>query len=831
MQRMKKWFGNRKLGSSENLDSKPSSGSRQLPANECQYELTSVRIKQLLEKNKFQKIVDSLREFPHDYLLHCLQSFPFKALNRAIPDSFAIWETLLTKLHNSEEGYIPLFPYAACDELVLEIAWLLETCRDDSQPSTQELVQSCKRVLKKVFMQYNEVLENLYKEQEKVQHALYTLRLHLPLGSNLQMAPTLHQAITEEVKACLGDYTDVIDRLEDLSLNHVVSLTEVLQEQVDTDDETNEASPPVDSPLAPAKPSQLQVQERLYHNQCVLTTLQPSRRHENLPQLLEILNERICGDKEVLAIFAGIRQKNESICSDEPLGPWLRRYQHAVECAIMALKDIEKELEITISNADSPVQLKFKTPPDSEELTLPDGRQRSISLESDRSFSSYRRHSAAIIDNYLWEEGRPNTQSVLLPNRLTPTTQSHRRPRSTSPHKTFRIGTGSDSCKSVDSTNGGSNSSLVAQDTCASVHDLDATREGQAPMLAFTRVQSLKTNQSVSVVAGKRKKKYSFNFLPNSLTNLSTSAGNVSSKKSRKSLSRSGSGELVVPWDGRNGDMSANQFMLQQELEYRNKELFTAREVNQDLKKKVRELTDRLSDQAQRQLQDSEKFEDILLGNSRPTVVVQRYQELYSQGRVEALEAIASALGREEEEEEEELSPTSFSAKLLLDVLKFAYSSASASLGQLNGSWRRVLGVHQESSSSSSNGAGPAVKQLESAVGLYLRRVCAKHDTTAIEQDVKQKLLQKYSDHSPYAKVCELEPFLGYLKECARLAWDLCVQTPPMTINFSLTEFIPDMHWRFFDSDKSSDKILAYLWPTLLQDSSGVILFRGCVLT
>ena len=96
---------------------------------------------------------------------------------------------------------------------------------------------------------------------------------------------------------------------------------------------------------------------------------------------------------------------------------------------------------------------------------------------------------------------------------------------------------------------------------------------------------------------------------------------------------------------------------------------------------------------------------------------------------------------------------------------------------------------------------------------------------------MKQKLLQKYSDHSPYAKVCELEPFLGYLKECARLAWDLCVQTPPMTINFSLTEFIPDMHWRFFDSDKSSDKILAYLWPTLLQDSSGVILFRGCVLT
>lgn len=75
--------------------------------------------------------------------------------------------------------------------------------------------------------------------------------------------------------------------------------------------------------------------------------------------------------------------------------------------------------------------------------------------------------------------------------------------------------------------------------------------------------------------------------------------------------------------------------MLQQELEYRNKELLQAREMIQQLRKRERELTDRLSEQAQRHLQDSEKFEDILLGASRPTMVVQRYQELYSQvGRV-----------------------------------------------------------------------------------------------------------------------------------------------------------------------------------------------------
>ena len=40
------------------------------------------------------------------------------------------------------------------------------------------------------------------------------------------------------------------------------------------------------------------------------------------------------------------------------------------------------------------------------------------------------------------------------------------------------------------------------------------------------------------------------------------------------------------------------------------------------------------------QLQDSEMFEDIQLGASRATVVIQRYEELYSQARMEALDAI-----------------------------------------------------------------------------------------------------------------------------------------------------------------------------------------------
>lgn len=67
-----------------------------------------------------------------------------------------------------------------------------------------------------------------------------------------------------------------------------------------------------------------------------------------------------------------------------------------------------------------------------------------------------------------------------------------------------------------------------------------------------------------------------------------------------------------------------------------------------------------MSEQAQRQLQDSEKFEDILMGASRPNLVMQRYQDLYTQGRVEAYDAIADS----------ELVDVTIVSEFLLDVLK-----------------------------------------------------------------------------------------------------------------------------------------------------------------
>ena len=48
----------------------------------------------------------------------------------------------------------------------------------------------------------------------------------------------------------------------------------------------------------------------------------------------------------------------------------------------------------------------------------------------------------------------------------------------------------------------------------------------------------------------------------------------------------------------------------------------------------------RISEQAQRQLENSTIFEDLSLGANRPTQLIRRYQELYSQGRVEVIDVL-----------------------------------------------------------------------------------------------------------------------------------------------------------------------------------------------
>lgn len=585
MERVKKWLMSRKMGSTDAIFMKPGLENVSMDSQEpfqSDYELTSIKIKHLLERKLFQKVVDLLRELPRDYVLSCLESFPFITLNRAVPASFLIWETLLTKLKNSEEDYIPQFPYKSCDDLVMRVAWLLET----KPPGMEELSHSCRRVLKCVFMQYNEVLEQLYKEHDRVDHALHTLCLHSPLGPG---GPSLEQAIKEEVQASLEDYTTALECLDDLRLHDDHKTQTGSDEGVDghklspgsgngsngsgvEGEEGDLTSKQMGAVLAP-NPTQVQLHERLYQNQRVFTALRPSRRCGTLSQLMDFLRERIHGDKEVIYLFGKIRNRDPTVGKCVPVQPWLRKYQHALDLAIGALKDIEKDLEITIPRVESPMQLCTMgavTPAGDDGgiqmVPTSSSRLRSRSNEYERLY--HHRHSAAPIMDYfvtMEEEKSQVARAGPIPRRNLSVPHTHR-PRSASPHKLLCVngnggGVGGEvlstrtgSMKSISSTSNDSSSTNLATGTSSSVHDLHSTRD-YPPSLAFTRVQSLKTHNTVQVVAGKRKK--GIGVLPNSFTNLTTtsiSTGSMnghssSGKKAKKNLFRFGSGELGQAWD------------------------------------------------------------------------------------------------------------------------------------------------------------------------------------------------------------------------------------------------------------------------------------------
>ena len=569
------WFA-RRAGSQECLLDQPSSGHQQQSATRpevvrTKFEMTSLKVRQLLEKGKFQQVVDLLRDCSHDHIRHCLESFPFKILNRYVPKSFTVWETLLMKLHNNEDGYIPEFPYKACDELVLQIGQLLERAGDMPRDNA-DLIHDCKRVLKKVYMQYNEVLQPLLKEHDRIERAIYTLSLHLPIGTD-QSAVSLHTAIRDELEACMADYRESLQRISEIEEKESLLLSRMLSD-IHQNGMVPNGEVPVIEFHAPS-PSQIQLQERLYSNQWVMRALEPNQRQGNLSQLVEMLKARISGDKEVISLFGTIRSRNKFLSDSDAVEPWLRKYKRAVEHSIVVIKDIGKDQQLNVvQDPPSPTEAELSS-------SLEDGSHDLLAVpvlqiypdEPNTSrLLSIRRASAAIPALCNIEED----MDKMARRYSVPPPGSQQRPRSTSPmkflratHLTVRGANGvttngrshpeNGSCKSLNSSRSSSRS-LNGRDSSSSIHDLN--QELEAPTQAFRRAQSLKTKGRYAVslvtplppppllqVAGHKKAEPVHHH--QSSSNLTvTQVGTPESKPSKlRNLFRSGSAGLVTRCD------------------------------------------------------------------------------------------------------------------------------------------------------------------------------------------------------------------------------------------------------------------------------------------
>ena len=300
------------------------------------YEATSEKIQLLLNIGDIRTAVAVLSTMQAEYLLKCIPTFPMKIMKRFLPKTLPVWEVVLDKINDLEDDSIPQYVYGAYDGLVLHCAYkILHLQAAPMENSTAELT-AINQLLRKVYLQYPEVIERFLGLREQTGSAIHCLMQHFPLQLETAVV-SLQEAIRDEISSSVLDFQESLKNLSSLTAQEKFSFPEMMMERQLPQE--RDSSPPPTSPL-----SQIQMQERLYFNQAVLRTIQPTRRNGNLAVLSEMLMHRIQGDKEVLSLF-GILRKELEVGDDVSVEACLKQHQQALDLAIISLRKIKLDVD------------------------------------------------------------------------------------------------------------------------------------------------------------------------------------------------------------------------------------------------------------------------------------------------------------------------------------------------------------------------------------------------------------------------------------------------------------------------------------------------------
>ncbi|CAF3786055.1 unnamed protein product [Rotaria magnacalcarata] len=248
---------------------------------------------------------------------------------------------------------------------------------------------------------------------------------------------------------------------------------------------------------------------------------------------------------------------------------------------------------------------------------------------------------------------------------------------------------------------------------------------------------------------------------------------------------------------------------LKNDLQQMKIELQKSKETIARLQKSEEQMRERLAEQAQRQLEKGGKFED-LNQISRPTELIRSYNTLYSQARIDALDALENV--REMSDAED------LKSKLLFSVVVLAFRHAHIQAKDIRNKIKQILQLSNDKSSIT----------IEETIEKYLRSTILKYDVGKVAVEVENQLWTTLYDY-PALKNCH--ELLKYINSACRTAWGLVNQTPPYYIEFQAIKFDRLIHERFHTSDNDSDTINEYIWPCLIDGRDRTCVAKGVVIT
>ncbi|XP_022097760.1 uncharacterized protein LOC110983109 [Acanthaster planci] len=168
---------------------------------------------------------------------------------------------------------------------------------------------------------------------------------------------------------------------------------------------------------------------------------------------------------------------------------------------------------------------------------------------------------------------------------------------------------------------------------------------------------------------------------------------------------------------------------------------------------------------------------------------------------------------------------------LLFSVIVFAFQSAQTTIHELHMARARMLLIpttdDEESVSSYTMDIRPdnrsQVELLE-----HLRKMGDSFDLNPMITDILERLYET-SEHAPLLQ--SSAPLTKFVTSCVSLAWQLSIQSAPYVIDFELRSFDASLHQRAQGCNRKSARVKEHIWPSLLESSKGMCVYKGVVIT
>jgi len=270
---------------------------------------------------------------------------------------------------------------------------------------------------------------------------------------------------------------------------------------------------------------------------------------------------------------------------------------------------------------------------------------------------------------------------------------------------------------------------------------------------------------------------------------------------------------------GPQGDPFMDMERMKRSIKSLQDQLALADDTILKLKLSKETLGDRNTAELKNQIQLNGKFENLSQGTTRPSQIIERYTQLYTQGRIDAMDDLDQIAGLSKYGKHQEMKQ-----KILYGIMVASYKVSYDYLRQLKLNLQRLMGIPDKHPSTAKDPYGDAMNFLTS----YFQSTTQSFKVDPIVNDVQDQLIQLLPE---FPSLSKLPGIATYTTECCRVAWSMVNQIPPMEMEHSQDKFSPSLHTRFHASSDKSNKIKMYVWPAIVDSADKNVLYKGVVWT